>query len=96
MKIWKGRKRGKRLQCRIKDGIVVVLSCALLLVFSGLKLHISVIQYPKYTQQKRLQTSSHLCTTLPNPYIYWQFKRQKYREELGIAVAYTAVVYAEV
>ena len=47
-----------------------VLSCAIFLVFSGLKWHILVTQSPKYTQLKRLQTSYHLCTWLPNPYIY--------------------------
>ena len=46
-----------------------VLSCTLLLVFSGLKWHILVTQFPKYTWLKRLQTSSHLCTPLSNSYL---------------------------
>ena len=51
-----------------------VLSCALLLVFSGLKWHILVTQFPKYTRLKRLQTSSHLCTPLSNPYLFfWEW-----------------------
>ena len=48
-----------------------VLSCALLLVFSGLKRHILVTQCPKYTRLRGLQTSYHLCPLLSNPYKYY-------------------------
>ena len=43
---------------------------AILLVFSGLKCHISVTQSPKYTW-----LSYHLCTLLPKPYISFKFQK---------------------
>ena len=47
-----------------------VLSCTLLLVFSGLEWHISVTQSQNIHDSRGLQASYHLCTLLSNPYIY--------------------------
>ena len=59
----------------IDQGTLLLLKCCSELfasIGSGrLKWHIMVIQSPKYTLLKRLQTSSHLCKRLPNPYIYY-------------------------
>ena len=43
---------------------------ALLWDFSRLKSAVLGTQSPKYLRQKGFQISSHLCTPLPNPYIY--------------------------
>ena len=54
----------------VLGGFLRFLSCALLLVFSGLKCNIPVSQSPKYTRFKRITNQLHLCTLLSNPYIY--------------------------
>ena len=63
--------------CTFSCPNLVVLSCTLLLVFSGLKWHISVTQSPKCTRLKRLQTS-YIHNYLPCTTIYHSFTKSGY------------------
>ena len=76
-----------------------VLSCTLLLVFSGLKWHILVTQSQNIHDSRGLQTSYQLYTLLSNPYIscchahLWSDANQNYSVYIESMPVYFVIQY---